>query len=252
MLVETIYEKLLYSTLKIEILNENNEILRMGTSFVFLKKIDNENFKLLLISNRHIFHCGQNARIYFVKKVKGSLKPNLGKKFIFTIKNYFNVYKEHPDANIDVACLNITEIISRNDKKIFCNCLNTDMLVDFKEEKVSIAEGIKYIGFPHNGYDQLNNLPIVRKGLIASHPKVDFNGEKKFIIDAKVCPGSSGSPVLIDLYDYQSKTSKTRVLGVLSASMVVNKKRKAIKKEVDLGIEKYELNLGVVYKSTAM
>mgnify|MGYP003291781313 CR=1 FL=1 len=60
-------------------------------------------------------------------------------------------------------------------------------------------EGNKIVVEGSYRYDKKNNLPLVRTGTIASHPRKDFNGLPQFVIDAQVFPGSSGSPVFIDM-----------------------------------------------------
>ena len=40
-------------------------------------------------------------------------------------------------------------------------------------------------------------MPIVRKGITATSLQLDFNNEPKFLIDAAIYGGSSGSPVYI-------------------------------------------------------
>ena len=73
------------------------------------------------------------------------------------------------------------------------------MLSDFTEPELNVAENVLFVGYPDNRYDAKNDLPLVRQGLIASHPKYDYNGDPVFIIDVQVFLGSSGSPVYIDM-----------------------------------------------------
>jgi hypothetical protein len=60
-----------------------------------------------------------------------------------------------------------------------------------------VFQEVKFIGYPIGMWDEKHNLPIVRRGMTASDPVVDFNGRREFLIDAAVFPGSSGSPVYI-------------------------------------------------------
>ena len=53
------------------------------------------------------------------------------------------------------------------------------------------------IGYPIGIWDSVNNKPIFRKGVTATHPNFDYNGKKEFLIDMACFPGSSGSPVFI-------------------------------------------------------
>lgn len=83
---------------------------------------------------------------------------------------------------------------------------------------------ITMIGYPNGLWDQKNNLPIFRRGVLASGLKHDWNGRREFLIDAACFPGSSGSPVCIcDVGGYTTKkgifmgASRIKFLGVLYA-----------------------------------
>lgn len=53
------------------------------------------------------------------------------------------------------------------------------------------------IGYPNGIWDSTHNLPIIRRGITATHPKLKYNGKPEFVIDAACFPGSSGSPVFL-------------------------------------------------------
>lgn len=53
------------------------------------------------------------------------------------------------------------------------------------------------IGYPGRLYDAQTKFPIRRNALIASPIHFDFEGEERFLTDARMDPGTSGSPVLI-------------------------------------------------------
>ena len=52
------------------------------------------------------------------------------------------------------------------------------------------------VGYPDGISDEINNMPIFRKGITATNPSIDYNGHHEFLIDASCFPGSSGSPVM--------------------------------------------------------
>ena len=102
------------------------------------------------------------------------------------------------------------------------------------------------------------NLPLIRTGMIASHPKYDYNGKPIFIIDAQVFPGSSGSPVYIDLTYENMKNGQIvigkrnlKLLGIVSATMIRNNQLKSIQTGTKFLTEEV-LGLGIVYKATAI
>jgi hypothetical protein len=56
---------------------------------------------------------------------------------------------------------------------------------------------VTFIGYPNGIWDSKNLLPVVMRGTTASPIEVDFEGTPRFLIDASVFGGSSGSPVFI-------------------------------------------------------
>ena len=80
-------------------------------------------------------------------------------------------------------------------KRVFYRSLNFEHLVDFQRE--SAIQDILMVGYPIGISDQVNNFPIVRKGITSSHLRTDFQGKPEVLIDAACFPGSSGSPVFL-------------------------------------------------------
>jgi hypothetical protein len=85
-------------------------------------------------------------------------------------------------------------------------------------------ENITMVGYPNGLWDRANNLPIFRKGVLATDYKRDWNGKKEFLIDAACFPGSSGPPVLLfDVGSYQTRkgtfmgSGRVKLLGILYA-----------------------------------
>lgn len=74
-------------------------------------------------------------------------------------------------------------------------------IIPTEEDLVDIdaIEDVFFIGYPIGLYDTYYYLPILRKGITASPIKHDWLNQPRFLIDANVFPGSSGSPVF--LYD---------------------------------------------------
>lgn len=53
------------------------------------------------------------------------------------------------------------------------------------------------IGYPNGLWDSVNNMPIVRRGTMATNISLNHNDKREFVIDAACFPGSSGSPVVL-------------------------------------------------------
>lgn len=87
-------------------------------------------------------------------------------------------------------------------------------------------EDVVMIGYPNGIWDSSNNMPIIRSGVTATHPKRLYNGKSEFLIDIAAFPGSSGSPVfLFNCGSYLDKNNNTcmgnriALLGILYAGI---------------------------------
>jgi hypothetical protein len=89
-------------------------------------------------------------------------------------------------------------------------------------------EDVVMVGYPIGSIDMVNNLPLFRKGITATHPGIDFNGQPYGMIDIAAFPGSSGSPVaILNQGSYSSPGgitlgSRFYFLGVLFQGPVYN------------------------------
>jgi len=68
---------------------------------------------------------------------------------------------------------------------------------DAELAELDAVEDILLVGYPIGLWDSTHNLPLIRRGITASHPAVDFEGKGVGVIDVACFPGSSGSPVMI-------------------------------------------------------
>jgi hypothetical protein len=98
---------------------------------------------------------------------------------------------------------------------IFHRFIHEDLIPASKQvEDFDAIEDIVFLWYPNDIGDDINNLPVTRRGITATPFAVDFRGKKQFLIDASVFPGSSGSPVFI----YNSESSSTRSGGLVVGS----------------------------------
>lgn len=251
-----IYEQLLYTTLRIECLDENGKLFSIGTGFLLQRPVGGDQYKLYLVSNKHVL-CGANSIAISFTKMKDN-DADTGNIVRLPINEIKGSIVGHPDPNVDIAILECTGLFIMLPNQLYFKAVSYDMLATFKEPELTVAENVYFIGYPDNRYDEKNNLPLIRTGMIASHPKYDYNGNPVFIIDAQVFPGSSGSPVYIDLTYENMKNGQIvlgkkeiKLLGIVSATMIRNNQLKSIQTGTTLLTEEV-LGLGIVYKATAI
>ena len=140
----------------------------------------------------------------------------------------------------------------------FKDMIPTQEIID---KFISPIENVIFIGYPSGIWDSKNLFPIVRKGLTATPYYIDFLGEQKFLIDASVFPGSSGSPVFA--YSSGSYSDKhgglyfgdfVQFLGIIAETFHRQDEGDIIiknipTKDVPFSISKQMIDLGIVYKA---
>lgn len=244
MKLDKFQEQIFFSTVRITIPSKTGIGASIGTGFIFHAPLnDSKNRAVtLLISNRHVYGDGtQPIILNFHKKKADGSGPELGQTVTFEDKEFLSIYWRHPDQNVDLACINVT-IIKKPEHNVFFKSLFPEMLSDFSEGDLLPGEDVWFVGYPENRFDTAHNLPILRRGYIASIPTVDFNSQKQFVIDAQVFPGSSGSPVFAPL------GGKFKLVGVITQTMIKAQKLQTVPTSVAVGVQQI-LGLGIVIKA---
>lgn len=65
-------------------------------------------------------------------------------------------------------------------------------------ENLGIDQRVTIVGYPGDFMDYTTYFPVKRSALIASPYGVQFNGNPCFVTDARMHPGTSGSPVIFE------------------------------------------------------
>jgi V8-like Glu-specific endopeptidase len=259
-----ITEQLLNGTIRIEAINGSQTMT--GTGFFFTFYLDSEK-KLeipVIITNKHVVDGSKTIKLFFKKSKNG--EPEYGAPYIVTLTNDSSTVIQHPDKNIDLVAIPIAPIFEQTDKlgiSLFYISTTEERLSDdsIQKKELKSIENVWMIGYPNGLWDTKNNLPIVREGITATTPYLDYNGKREFLIDIAAFGGSSGSPVFFyrDLYTdketYQGKIGvKLYLLGVLYAGPTYTVGGKIVKinptdpiSDVQTNIP---MNLGYVIKAS--
>ena len=218
---------------RIEMLDSDKVLLATATGFFFREQGEKKYF----ITNRHVVIDEADG---FYPKYLGldlhNSTSDYGSCYRIRLKLYEDgvpLWNEHHDyknnsADVVVIPLNDTTLTAENMRKFKASRVNFMGPENFPPQDTDFSSFSDVIiaGYPLGFYDHKNNLPVYRKGMIASSYPVDFNGKPYFLIDANLHAGTSGSPVLNAPRNTLTSpkgayhTTATILLGVHSAEHV--------------------------------
>jgi hypothetical protein len=193
-------EQLVHSTVRIE-LKLSNGGTATGTGF-FMRFLQEENNRSVpvIITNKHVV-AGSVSGELIVTVAKDDGTPDLENHITIEVPDFESSCIEHPDPNTDLVALPIGNILTyaeQQGKNIYFIPLGMDLIPTSQErKKLSPMEDIVMIGYPNGIWDFVHNMPVIRKGITATHPSLPWCGKNEFLTDIASFPGSSGSPVFL-------------------------------------------------------
>jgi len=191
--------QLVHSTVRI-LCTDSEGRQSSGTGYIYLFCEDNGRSFPCVVTNKHVVRGAMRGVFHLTfKKEDGT--PDLGQHEAVTLENLGRYSILHPDPSVDLVAFPIGPIINnatKNGRNYYFIPLGKSLLAN--EALLSLLppmEEIVMIGYPNGLWDEIHNLPIIRKGITATHPGLNLNGKPEFLIDAACFPGSSGSPVFL-------------------------------------------------------
>ena len=230
-----------HATVRIE-----NEWGRGGTGFLLIRKMNDRQGKVFLVTNKHVLHLDPQLRrdaaslkiFVNVREPDGSVRGTTLQFFLG--EEGHRLWREHPHPDVDVLAVDVTSLINSHP-----NLENKGADYSFfalpevlKQEEITEGEEVLIIGYPLGLYHSRTHSPLVRQGIIATKIGERINirvrqpsGESRraeipgFLIDASIIPGSSGSPVVLKpivgrkIRDRIAiESTKPYLLGIVSAT----------------------------------
>jgi len=223
-------EKLLLSTVRIEILDDPDAV-GYGTGF-FFQRTSPIGPVTFLVTNKHVVQGASRAQIVVTRR-DGNL-PLIGKGQLLTFKNFESRWHSHPDPNIDICVMPFGPVIAELEKEhiqIAWSYISDSIIPsDEPDRQLDAIESIQFIGYPIALADEFNKTPLIRQGITATPYALDYEGQPLLLIDASVFPGSSGSPVVTLLQSPlalgssgEQLTYRYHFLGVISHTILVDR-----------------------------
>jgi hypothetical protein len=197
--IQSIAENLFFTTVRIDTVDAAGNA-GSGTGFLYAHRYTDTQHATFVVTNKHVVQGMRGGAITFHQRKDD--KPDLGNGFRCEINDWSTAWFGHPSADVDIAIVPFVPI-ELNAKKLFgidlfYRCLDDAMLVqDGQAELLDAIETVTFIGYPNGVWDRKNLMPVARRGTTATPLSLDFEGTPRFVIDASVFGGSSGSPVFI-------------------------------------------------------
>ena len=265
MQVDTISQQIFFTTIRIDTISVDGS-QGSGTGFIVNHDLSENNSAYFIVTNKHVIANTNEGIFTFLKTKDGT--PALGDGFRLHLdhNNWSRMWFGHPDPDVDIAICALIPLLEfgklNHGIDVFFRSINTAIIPS--EEQIAdldALESITFIGYPNGVWDSKNLLPVARRGTTASPIEVDFEGTPRFLIDASVFSGSSGSPVfLLNEGSYAAKGgglvagSRFYFLGVVAAVFYRTQFNQIIAvpipTQVKSMVEQREMiDLGIVFKA---
>ncbi len=262
--IKSIAEQLLYTVVRIETFYPDGS-QGTGTGFIFQYTLQDVGY-VFLVTNKHVVANAQRGSLIFTQAQDG--KAIMGTGYRLDIAQFSDMWTGHPSPEVDVAIAPFVPLVQHIQEQgitIFFRSIDSTLIPPADVlDSLDALEEIVFVGYPNGIWDNTNLLPIFRKGTTATPVMVDFQGQKQFLIDASVFPGSSGSPVF--LYNSGAYTNKnggtaigTRILFLgIVASVFFLQEVNQIQMvtlptaNIPVAMSRQMIDLGLVFKASTI
>jgi len=238
----------------------------VGTGFFFLFPHGSSLNIPAIITNNHVVKNSVSCHFRLTTRDSDG-NPNYQDAIAVDLPLPESGWIKHPDPSVDLALFPIAPLLTQMQSQAksphfvpFAPGIIPDAAALLE---LGAVEDVLMIGYPNGLWDSVNNRPIVRTGATATHPAIDYEGRREFMIDAACFPGSSGSPVvLLNQSSYQTRAGnimmgqgRMLLLGVLYAGPMytANGEIRVVDVPTQLGavaLSAIPMNLGLVIKSS--
>lgn len=220
---------------------------------------------VVFVTNKHVIRDARSMR--WIVNGYEARDRCVGRKVI-DVTSLMSLWKEHPDPNVDLAVFPFYRILKEINKKgkvIEFSPLRRNQIFTKKDlVDLSPTSEVYMVGYPDGLIDRHNNMPIYRRGVIATMPFMDYEGTPHFLVDMAVFNGSSGSPVVTVrknsrkrwcvMRTKDSKDGEVRLVGIAAATFLHNSEGEVVPTAIDdlkgsRAVVRVPNNLGIIVKA---
>ena len=205
MFLETAFDRLLLSTVRLRTRSSNNEIYD-ATAFIFIYQMEQGDFPFLVTTYSAVQRASIGSMSFF-QQIDDEFA--LGKPHILDIDNFSKLWYSRDEVSHNVAItpfLPFAKHLSEKGVSIVTQGITSQHLPANKNYyELTFNSPLYYVGYPIGVWDHKNYLPIVRNAVIASLPMVNYQGHEQLLLNTTVLAGSEGSPVFETSFDDRSQ-----------------------------------------------
>jgi hypothetical protein len=195
-------DQLPFATVRIEGVHANGGT-SVGTAFFFQFTKPLGEKVPYLVTNRHVVADCRHGRLLVhtaICNLEGQ-KTGTGPSLVVELADFSNDWICHPNPEVDLCVMPIEPLRAKAQEAgaaLYSIALDESLIRSDEElgEFYAITN-VYMVGYPIGLWDGTNNLPLIRRGITALHPQIDFNGKAVGCVDIAALPGSSGSPILV-------------------------------------------------------
>jgi hypothetical protein len=197
-----------------------------GTGFYFYFANGSDTIPVI-VTNAHVIRECKRGNLRF-KLYDNNTGKRFGDLVDLPIDDFESKWIKHPVE--DLAILPLNPILDEIQKKFNKNASlfffsEAYIPSDIELNNLSAIEEVIMVGYPKGLSDDINDLPIVRKGFTATPVYFNYKNQVRFLLDIPIYPGSSGSPVILyNIGSYPTKDgglnidSRLKLLGIVVQS----------------------------------
>jgi hypothetical protein len=255
-------EQFLYTTVRITTFSGAVPI-QHGTGF-FWRTWVGERYILSLVTNKHVLEGATALEIPVRMRTTGSSGLPDGVQNV-RIELGAGGRCDHPDSAVDLSAISITFLASMPEmagRSLYLIALSANNIPnEMQWREFDAIEDVLMLGCPNGLYDEVNGLPIFRRGVTASHISYNHKGRDEFLIDAACFPGSSGSPVFLystganfdrETRGFSLGNIRAFFVGILYAGPTINHRGEIVLSAPPSVLTATTMHLGYVIRSTQM